>query len=104
MSKKQSSAKLKSILAVIIVVVMLFGTVASLVSVAFAAEMPAVEATTSSVEALNNSKGITVVRSKEEEVKNPDIVVEGSVGYDGKYCIDAVNPVYVKITNIFTII
>ena len=99
MSKKQSSAKLKSILAVIIVVVMLFGTVASLVSVAFAAEMPAVEATTSSVEALNNSKGITVVRSKEEEVKNPDIVVEGSVGYDGKYCIDAVNPVYVKITN-----
>ena len=99
MSKKQSSAKLKSILAIIIVVVMLFGTVASLASVAFAAEMPAVEVTTSSAQITSNSKGIIVARTKEEEVKNPDIVVEGSVGYDGKYCIDAVNPVYIKILN-----
>ena len=35
MGKKQSSAKFKSILAIVIVVVMLFGTVGSILSVAF---------------------------------------------------------------------
>ncbi|MBE6008056.1 MAG: hypothetical protein E7235_02530 [Lachnospiraceae bacterium] len=99
MSKKQSSAKLKSILAIIVVAVMLFGTVASLASIAFAAEIPAVEVTTSSAQIASNSKGVVVTRIKEEEVKNPDIVVEGSVGYDGRYCIDAVNPIYIKISN-----
>ncbi len=99
MSKKQSSAKLKSILAIIVVAVMLFGTVASLASVAFAAEIPAVEVTTSSAQIASNSKGVVVTRIKEEEVKDPDIVVEGSVGYDGRYCIDAVNPIYIKISN-----
>jgi len=99
MSKKHSSGKLKSLLAIAIVIAMLFGTVASLASVAFAAEVTTVEVASSPVPIADSSRGIIVLRNKDEEVKDPDMVVEGSVGYDGKYCIEALNPVRIKVTN-----
>ena len=83
--------KFKSLMAILLAAIMIIGVAASLISVAFAAEI--------AMEKAWSSNGVEVVRTKEEEVKNPDIIVEGSVGYDGKYCMNTLTPVGITISN-----
>lgn len=91
MGKKTSPVKFKKAMAVIIAAVMVLGIAASVISVAFGAVY------TGSTSYSN--MGVNVDRSREDEVKNADMMIEGKVGYDGKYCLNAINPVSISLTN-----
>ena len=91
MGKKTSPVKFKKAMAVIIAAVMVLGIAASVISVAFGAVYT--ESTSYS------NMGVNVDRSREDEVKNADMMIEGKVGYDGKYCLNAINPVSISLTN-----
>ncbi len=99
MGRKPKSTKLKSVLALILAALMVLGVAGSLISVAFGADVSVTEITQEAApygEVFNKEN---VIRTKDEEVKNPDIVVEGKIGYDGKFTVGSVNPVEITVSN-----